>query len=141
MEHTKYKRNHVLLLLITVLIFLGACGANGVDDFESKFMNQYLQLVKNIYSPEVDIIIEKLQSDESKVILENISEILEDNSRFSDSKRYIELNELYTGLVDLKMSYKKWDTYDLDKQFFLNSQLNYIYVYYSQLEYEKTKEN
>ncbi len=56
------------------------------------------------------------------------------NFRKSNEKGYDELQALYMGLMDLKDAYKKWESYDLDKQQYLNTQLNIIYVNLSLLE-------
>jgi hypothetical protein len=61
--------------------------------------------------------------------------------RKKNEKKYDKLKELYTGLVALKEAYKKWDSYDLDKQQYLNMQLSNIYVHLSIPEHDKKEKS
>lgn len=130
------------LLILFISLVQCACG-NTYSKFEKQFMEEYYKIIQNIDSEEVDDILLKLQSKENTEILNNMNQLLQDNNdvRKGNEEKFDKLKELYTGLIDLKAAYKKWDSYDLDKQDYLNSQLNYIYVYISQLEYEKKQKS
>lgn len=129
-------------LIIFIICSQSACGSN-FNDFESQFMEQYYKIIQNVNSKEVDDIVLKLQSKESADILEKMDQILQDNKKIrkNNRKKYDKLKELYIGLVDLKAAYKKWESYDLDKQDYLNSQLNYMYVYLSILKHDKQEKS
>lgn len=126
------------LLILFIVCTQSACGSK-YSEFENNFMAEYYKIIQNINSKEVDDILLKLQSKENADILNNMNQLLKDNQdvRKGNEKKFGKLQELYTGLVALKGAYKEWDSYDLDRQDYLNSQLNYIYVYISQLEYDK----
>lgn len=102
-------------------------------------MEEYYKVIQNVYSKEVKDILVKLQSEENNDILNNMNQLLQDNKemRKKNEKKYDELQELYTGLVDLKDAYKSWDSLDLDRKLYLNSKLDDIYFYLSQSEYYK----
>lgn len=129
-------------LIIFIICSQSACGGN-FNNFESQFMEQYYKIIQNVNSKEVDDILLKLQSKESADIIEKMDQILQDNKKMrkNNEKKYDKLKELYIGLVDLKAAYKKWESYDLDKQDYLNSQLNYMYVYISILKHDKKEKN
>ena len=126
------------LLILFIICTQSACGSK-YSEVESQFMEEYYKIIQNVDSKEVDDILLKLQSKENTDILNKMNQLLQENKdiRKGNEKKFDKLQVLYTGLVDLKDAYEKWDSYDLDKQDYLNSQLNYIYVYISQLEYEK----
>lgn len=126
------------LLLFTIILSLSSC-ANSYNSFESKFMEEYYTIIQNVDSKEVNDILEKLQSDENAKILDSMNQLLQDNTglRESHQEKYDKLNGLYNGLIELKSAYGKWESYDLDKQDYLNTQLNYMYVYLSLLGYDK----
>ena len=137
-----FKKIICSLLILFATTTQCACGSK-YSQFETQFMAEYYKIIQNIDSEEVDDILLKLQSKENSEILNNMNQLLQDNNgmRKGNEKKFDKLKELYTGLIDLKAAYKKWDSYDLDKQDYLNSQLNYIYVYISQLEYEKKQKS
>lgn len=127
-----------LFLICSILIALYAYG-NNFSKFESQFMDEYYKLIENIYSKDADDILFRLQSKQNADILANMNKILNDNKdiRKGHKEKFDKLYELYTGLVDLKDAYGNYSSLDLDTQLYLNSQLTYIYVYKSQLEYDK----
>ena len=129
------------LLVIFIICTQSACGRK-FNNFESEFMEQYYKIIQNIDSNKVDDIVYKLQSKENAVILENMNKMLNNNKdiRKKNPKKYDKFVELYKGLVALKEAYKKWESYDLDKQQYLNLQLTNIYSYLSILESNR-KEN
>jgi hypothetical protein len=131
------------LLILFIVCTQSACGGGNFNDFEAQFMDQYYKIIQNVYSTEVDGILLKLQSEENADILNKMNEILQDNKdmRKKNVKKYDKLKELYTGLVALKEAYKKWDSYDLDKQQYLNMQLSNIYVHLSILEHDKKEKS
>lgn len=127
------------LIILTIILSLPSCGKADYNNFESKFMELYYAVIQNVDSKEVDDILKKLQSDENAKNLDAMDKLLQVNKDLQKSyqKEYDEFRKLYIGLIDLKAAYGKWDSYDLDKQDYLNSQLNYIYVYIAKLETEK----
>ncbi len=133
-----HKRLKKVLFIFTLILFifnLSACG-NKYNEFDSAFMTGYYEIIQNIDSEKVEDILFKLQSKENLEILAGMDNLLKENKelRKSNEKGYAELQALYMGLMDLKDAYKKWESYDLDKQQYLNTQLNNIYVNLSLLE-------
>lgn len=133
-----HKRIKKVLFIFTLVLFifnLSACG-NKYSEFDSAFMSCYYEIIQNIDSEKVEDILFKLQSKENLEILAGMDNLLNENKelRKSNEKGYDELQALYMGLMDLKDAYKKWESYDLDKQQYLNTQLNNIYVNLSLLE-------
>ncbi len=133
-----HKRLKKVLLIFTLILFifnLSACG-NKYNEFDSAFMSCYYEIIQNIDSEKVEDILFKLQSKENLEILAGMDNLLKENKepRRGNEKGYDELQALYMGLMDLKDAYKKWESYDLDKQQYLNTQLNNIYVNLSLLE-------
>lgn len=135
------------LILIILMLLCGiqfvSCGKGSFSSFKSKFMNQYNVIVQDVFSNDVNDILKKLQSDENAKILDNMSQLLRDNNdlRKSHKKEYDKLQDLYTGLTDLKNAYGNWESYDLDKQKYLNEQILSMNVYLSRLEYEENKDD
>ncbi len=134
-------------IVCSFLIFFIICTQTACErkfnDFESEFMEQYYKIIQNIDSDKVDDIVYKLQSKENEIILENMNKILENNKdiRKKNPKKYDKFVELYKGLIALKEAYKKWESYDLDKQQYLNLQLTHIYSYLSILESNRKENN
>lgn len=129
------------LLFITSIMYLTSCGKSDYNNFESQFMKQYYAIIQNVDDKEVDNILKKLQSKENAKVLDNMSQLLNDNEDLlkSHKKEYISLQELYTGLIDLKNAYSIWDSLDLDRKLYLNSKLGDIYFYLSQKDYYLNK--
>lgn len=135
-----YRKIIFSLLIFFLICTQSSCGSgSNYSEFESKFMEEYYKVIQNVYSKEVKDILVKLQSEENNDILNNINQLLQDNKKMrkKNEKKYDELQELYTGLVDLKDAYKSWDSLDLDRKLYLNSKLDDIYFYLSQSEYYK----
>ncbi len=130
------------LLVIFIICSQSACGRN-FNDFESQFMEQYYKIIQNLNSKEVDDILLKLQSKENAVFLENMNKILENNKhiRKKNPKKYDKFEELYKGLIALKEAYKKWESYDLDKQQYLNLQLSDMSAYLGMLRDEEKEKS
>ncbi len=136
------KRIVCSLLVIFIICTQSACGRK-FTDFESEFMDQYYKIIQNVNSKEVDDILLKLQSKENADILGKMDKILQDNKKMRkvNEKKYDKLKELYMGLVDLKVAYKKWESYDLDKQQYLNLQLSDMWAYLSMLKHDKKEKS
>ncbi len=132
-----FKRIIFCVLIISTIVYLTSFGKSDYNNFESQFMEQYYAIIQNINDKEVDSILKNLQSKENKKILDSMSKLLSDNKGLlkGHEKKYIELQELYTGLVDLKNAYSTWDSLDLDRKLYLNSKLSDIYFYLSQKDY------
>ncbi|OPX44213.1 hypothetical protein CLHUN_17670 [Ruminiclostridium hungatei] len=137
--HSKSKKTIYCIFILILIIFTQSACESKYKEFDSAFMLDYYKIIQDIDSEKVDDILFKLQSKENTEILDNMNNLLEDNKelRKKNEKRYDELQELYTGLIDLKDAYKKWESYDFDRQQYLNTQLNNIYVYLSLLESDK----
>ena len=130
------------LLVIFIICTQSACGRK-FNDFESEFMEQYYKIIQNIDSNKVDDIVYKLQSKENAVILENMNKMLNNNKdiRKKNPKKYDKFVELYKGLVALKEAYKKWESYDMDKQQYLNLQLSDMSAYLGMLRAEEKEKS
>ncbi len=128
-------------ILILTLIWNQSDSGNNYSKFELQFMNEYYKMIENVYSKEVDDILLKLQSKHNTDILARMNQMLNDNKKMrkGHEEKFDRLHNLYSGLVDLKDAYSNWDSLDLDRKLYLNSQINYIYVYISQLEYGRQK--
>jgi hypothetical protein len=133
------RKKVIWLLVIFIIVVTQSACQNKYDDFETQFMKEYYKIIENVDSTEVKDILSKLQSNENAVILENLNQLLKDNEdlRKDNEKKYDNLKELYTGLVELKNSYKDWDNLNLDRKLYLNSKIDDIYFYISQSEYYK----
>lgn len=133
------KKKVIWLLVIFIIVVTQSACQNKYADFETQFMKEYYKIIENVDSTEVKDILSKLQSNENAVILGNLNQLLKDNEdlRKDNEKKYDNLKELYTGLVDLKNSYKDWANLDLDRKLYLNSKIDDIYFYISQSEYYK----
>ena len=134
----KMRVKNAFILFILIILLLSSC-TNTYDDFESKFMADYYKVIENVYSPKVNDILYKLQSEENNKILQDIHQLLQDNKDLekTNKNKYNNLKNLYEGLIQLKSAYNNWDDLDLDRQLCLNGYLNDIYFYISQSDYYK----
>ena len=135
------KKIKAFVCALMSLLFLVSCSVSAFDDFQKQFMNEYYNIIQNIDANEVDLVLEKLQKEENSIILSNMDKLLIDNRAFGNRDKYKELKEIYSGLIELKGAYGKWETLDLDKQQYLNEQLSIMYAYLSQVDYEKKHGN